>query len=52
MKEIISEFFIPVAEDSEISAKANVWMQIQNEFPWDTSLFKVIDNLIVGSRVD
>jgi len=52
MKEIISGFYIPVAGNSEFSALARNWMQNQNEFPWDTTVFKIIDNLIVGSRVD
>jgi hypothetical protein len=50
MKEIISEFFIPVAKDTEFVKKANAWIANQSEYPWDTSIFKVIDNLVIGAR--
>jgi hypothetical protein len=49
MKEIISEFFIPVAKDTEFVRKANSWIANQSEYPWDTSIFKVIDNLVIGA---
>ncbi|NWF76406.1 MAG: hypothetical protein HXY53_07560 [Nitrospirae bacterium] len=49
MKEIISEFFIPVAKDTEFVKKANTWIANQPEYPWDTSIFKVIDNLVIGA---
>jgi hypothetical protein len=49
MKEIISEFFIPVAKDAEFVKKGNAWIANQSEYPWDTSIFKVIDNLVIGA---
>jgi hypothetical protein len=49
MKEIISQFFIPVASDTAFLAKVEVWMKARAEYPWDTSLLKVVDNLVIGS---
>lgn len=49
MKDIISEFFIPVAEDAAFSAHAEQWINDQQTYPWDTSIFKVIDNLLIGA---
>jgi hypothetical protein len=49
MKEIISQLFIPLASDTAFRAKAELWMKARGEYPWDTSLFKVVDNLVIGS---
>jgi hypothetical protein len=49
LKEIISEFFIPVASDVRFIAQANVWIANQTDYPWDTSILKVIDNLVIGT---
>ena len=49
MKGIISEFFIPAASDSAFKAKASQWMGRTDEYPWDTSLLKIVDNLVIGS---
>ena len=48
MREIMSHFFLPVARDAAFAAKAGDW--IARGHPWDTSVMKVIDNLIIGSR--
>ena len=48
MREIISGFFIPVAIDPAFAAKADKWIAVQR--PWDTSVMKTIDNLLIGSR--
>jgi len=50
LKEIISEFFIPVASDREFHSKARRWMARSEDYPWDTSVFKVVDNLVIGSK--
>ncbi len=50
MKEIISDFFIPVASNREFASKAEKWMARQDEYPWDTSVLKVVDNLLIGSK--
>ncbi|MGB3340824.1 MAG: hypothetical protein WBB37_05020 [bacterium] len=49
MKEIIFEFFIPVGKDTNFISKANKWMLRKSDFPWDTSILKVIDNLVIGA---
>jgi hypothetical protein len=48
MREIISGFFVPVVADPAFVDKAQGWIAAGN--PWDTSLLKVIDNLLIGSR--
>jgi hypothetical protein len=50
MKTIISLFFIPVASDNQFRLKAERWMAKKDEYPWDTSLLKIVDNLVIGSR--
>jgi hypothetical protein len=50
MQRIIAEFFIPVACDAEFASKARRWMADGGAHPWDTSVMKVVDNLIIGSR--
>jgi len=49
MREIIEKLFIPVASDPNFALQASIWMNAPNQFPWDTSIFKVIDNLIIGA---
>lgn len=50
MKEIISQFFIPVASDTTFYSKAEQWMKRNEDYPWDTSVLKVVDNLVIGSK--
>ena len=50
MKSIIENFFIPVASDNNFQLLANNWIGKSDEYPWDTSLLKVIDNIIVGQK--
>lgn len=49
MKEIMSEFFIPIAKNNEFDEKARDWISNQSEYPWDTSILKVVDNLVIGA---
>jgi hypothetical protein len=46
----VADFFIPIAMDPVFQEKAAEWIADQEQFPWDTSVFKVIDNLIIGSQ--
>ncbi|HOK05520.1 MAG TPA: hypothetical protein P5270_04505 [Victivallales bacterium] len=48
MKEIIEKFFIPIAKKKCFIDKVNNWMANKSMYPWDTSIFKIIDNLIIG----
>ena len=50
MREIISGFFIPVSVNPVFQLAAKGWMADQTAFPWDTSIPKIIDNLIIGAR--
>jgi hypothetical protein len=50
MKEIISNFFIPVASDRAFELMALKWIARKDEFPWDTSVLKIVDNLVIGSK--
>jgi hypothetical protein len=50
MKGIIADFFIPVARDEHFRSQAQDWILDQSQYPWDTSVFKVIDNLVIGVR--
>ena len=50
MKEIISQFFNPVASDTTFYSKAEQWMKRKEDYPWDTSVLKVADNLVIGSK--
>jgi len=50
MYEIIENFFIPIACDITFLKKANTWINSQSSFPWDTSVLKVIDNLVIGKK--
>lgn len=49
MKDIISNFFISVASDKKFESKADKWLSIKNKYPWDTSILKIVDNLVIGS---
>lgn len=50
MKEIIGDFFVPIACDETFLNQAKEWIDNQSSFPWDTSVLKVIDNLVIGVR--
>ena len=50
MHEIISDFFIPIAVDQNFSSLAQGWISNQSQYPWDTSVLKVIDNIVIGMR--
>jgi hypothetical protein len=49
MREIIEYFFIPITCNKEFKSKAEKWMANNYVFPWDTSLLKIVDNLVIGS---
>ena len=48
MRSLIEGFFIPVATDVGFAVKAEGWISPQH--PWDTSVMKIIDNLLIGAR--
>ena len=50
MRGMIADFFIPVACDAGFAAKTREWMADSGAHPWDTSVMKIIDNLVIGSQ--
>jgi hypothetical protein len=50
MKNIISGFFMPIVSNREFNATAIRWIERKDEYPWDTSLMKIVDNLVIGSQ--
>ncbi len=48
-KEILSQFFHPISCNPSFSARALQWASDQETFPRDTSILKIIDNLIIGA---
>lgn len=51
MKKIISNFFIPIASANQFQKLANEWLKKNEKYPWDTSLMKIIDNIVVGAKL-
>jgi hypothetical protein len=49
LKTSIKDFFIPIASNPCFKQLACSWMSNPGEYPWDTSIFKIIDNLIIGA---
>lgn len=49
MRKIHEQFYYPVAIDTGFQRKAQAWIIKDSRFPWDTSILKVIDNLVIGS---
>jgi hypothetical protein len=49
MRKIHSEFYYPIANDTGFREKTQAWLADGERFPWDTSILKVIDNLVIGA---
>ncbi|MEW6662091.1 MAG: hypothetical protein ACOY9Y_09010 [Bacillota bacterium] len=49
MRKIHEEFYYPIADNQDFQKKAKTWTANNDSFPWDTSILKVIDNLVVGA---
>ncbi len=50
MKGIIADFFMAVVSDRDFKLKTNKWLVRKDEYPWDTSILKIVDNLVIGSK--
>ena len=48
LKQILQGFFHPVGQDLLFQAKADEWLAQRNQFKWDTSELKILDNLVIG----
>jgi hypothetical protein len=46
--QILREFFYPVVQSSLFQSKADVWLTQNDQFKWDTSRLKILDNLVIG----
>ena len=49
LKTLIKDFFIPIASNPCFKQLAYSWMNNHEKYPWDTSMFKIIDNLIISA---
>ena len=49
MRDLVEHFFIPVVSDQTFKSMANSWLFLKLEYPWDTSMMKIVDNLIIGA---
>jgi hypothetical protein len=50
MRKIHEEFYYPIADNLDFQRKAKNWTANNDSFPWDTSILKVIDNLVIGAK--
>jgi hypothetical protein len=46
--QILEGFFYPVAQSPLFQSKSKTWLSNNDEFKWDTSPLKIIDNLVIG----
>lgn len=51
LREILSGFFYPVFQSQAMQIKSKEWLTPNNDFKWDTSPLKIIDNLLIGYSV-
>jgi len=51
MCKILSEFYYPIASDPKFQDKAKCWMADEVNFSWDTSILKLVDNLVIGAML-
>jgi hypothetical protein len=48
LKEMLQEFFYPVAKHPTFQREAQAWLSRRDQFRWDTSQLKIVDNLVIG----
>ena len=49
-KIFIQKFFLKVAADRKFKKQSDKWINNKEKFPLDTSIPKIIDNLIIGAK--
>ena len=49
MRKILEGFFYPIANEAVVREKAAEWISDKARYPWDTSMLKVVDNLLIGA---
>jgi len=47
-KKIHCDFCYPVASDKNFLKEAKVWLN-KKDYAWDTSILKIVDNLVIGA---
>jgi len=48
LRQILEGFFYPVAQSPLFQSKAESWLTQKDQFKWDTSCLKILDNLVIG----
>src|SRR5258708_30947795 len=48
LKRILEDCFYPMLRSSGFLMKAGIWRTQTAKFKWDTSVLKILDNLIIG----
>ena len=48
MYNLLRHFFYPLILHETFRERANHWMRMPNPNPWDSSLLKVADNVVIG----
>lgn len=48
LETILRGFFHPVVESELFNSRASEWLAKPNDFRWDTSPLKIVDNLVIG----
>ncbi len=48
LEAILKGFFYPIARSSLFQSKAEEWLAHGDQFQWDTSPLKIVDNLVIG----
>ena len=49
MRKIHEEFYYPISDNEIFQNNVKTWMDNSGSFPWDTSMLKIIDNLVIGA---
>jgi len=49
-RKIHDEFYYQVLYCKDFDHRAEYWMRNLDQFPWDTSKLKIIDNLVIGAK--
>lgn len=49
MRKIHEECYYPISDNENFQNKAKTWLANSGSFPWDTSMLKIIDNLVIGA---
>ncbi len=48
LQSILQDFFYPTLESQLFKERSKKWMESANEYKWDTSPLKIVDNVVIG----